>query len=64
MTLAGVCLIVAGVLFLKQRLDGAFVMATLAVVAWFLSYRVRMKRIIAADTQTNTRGEDSDEFDD
>jgi hypothetical protein len=62
MTVAGFCIAAAVVLFARQHLDAAFVVATLGVVAWFLSYRVQMKRIIAEnDIQQNARREDSDE---
>ena len=48
------------VLLVQQRLDAAFVVGTIGVVAWFLSYRVRMKRIIEDDIQP-TGVEDSNE---
>lgn len=62
MIIAAVCLIAAVVLFLRQRLDAAFVLGALAVVAWFLGYRVQMKQIIASDIQS-TRGDESDDED-
>lgn len=45
----------------RHKLDAAFVVGTLGVVAWFLSYRVQMKRIIAADDIQQARVEDSNE---
>lgn len=49
------------VLLARQRLDAAFVLGTLGIVAWFLSYRVQMKRIIEANDVQQTRVEDSNE---
>lgn len=49
------------VLLARQRLDAAFVVGTLGVVAWILSYRVQMKRIIEANDIQQTRVEDSNE---
>jgi hypothetical protein len=37
------------------------VVGTLGVVAWFLSYRVQMRRILAANDIQQTRVEDSNE---
>jgi hypothetical protein len=41
-----VCLIVAAVLLVREFREAAFVLATLGVVAWFLSYRVRLRSAI------------------
>ena len=49
------------VLLARQRLDAAFVVGTVGIVAWFLSYRVQMKRIIEANDIQQTRVEDSNE---
>ena len=40
---AGVCLLVAALLLLAGRMDGAFVAATLGVVAWFWNERNRLR---------------------
>lgn len=61
MAVAGICIVAALVLLARQRHDAAFVIGTLGVVAWFLSYRVQMKRIIAANDIQQTRAEDSNE---
>ena len=59
---AGICIVAALALLARQQLDAAFVVGTLGIVAWFLSYRVQMKSIIAAnEIQRNTRAEDSNE---
>jgi len=60
-TITGICIVAALVLLARQRLDAAFVVGTLGVVAWFLSYRVQMKRIVSANDIQQTRVEDSDE---
>jgi hypothetical protein len=43
---SGMCLVVAAVFLWGAHLDGAFVAATLGVVAWFLGLRVRLRRTI------------------
>jgi hypothetical protein len=40
---AGVCLFVAAVVLLLGRMDAAFVVATLGVVAWFWNERNRLR---------------------
>ena len=60
-----ICGVVAAVLFIRQHLDAAFVVAVIAVVAGFLSYRVKMKALIAEnDVQEFTRGTELDEHTD
>ncbi len=61
LAIAGICIAAAVVLLLRHQLDAAFVVATLGVVAWFLSYRVQMRRILAANDIQQTRVEDSNE---
>lgn len=47
---AGICLLVAAALLLFRRMDAAFVVATLGVVAWFWNERNRLRpRGIEAD---------------
>ena len=47
---AGVCLLVAAALLLSGRMDGAFVVGTLGIVAWFWNERNRLRpRGIEAD---------------
>jgi hypothetical protein len=60
-TITGICIATALVLLARQRLDAAFVVGTLGIVAWFLSYRVQMKSIIEANDIQQTRVEDSNE---
>lgn len=55
---AGVCLLVAGALLLAGRMDGAFVVATLGVVAWFWNERNRLR---PSGIEANERFRDEDE---
>ena len=56
----GVC--AAAVFLLKGQLDAAFVAATIGVVSWFLSYRVKMKQILDEVEKTDRdTGEDLNE---
>ena len=60
--IAVVCIVVAGYLALRGKLEAAFVIAALGVVAWFLNYRTQMKDVIAAnEIEKTNRGEDSNE---
>ncbi len=61
LTIAGISIVAALVLMVRHQLDAAFVVGTLGVVAWFLSYRVQMKRIIAANDNQQTGVDDSNE---
>ena len=56
------CIIVAAFLVLRGRLDAAFVVAALGVVAWFLNYRAQLTDVIAAaDLEETNQREDTDE---
>ncbi len=57
-----ICAVVAAVLFVRQQLDAAFVVAVIAAVAGFLSYRVKLKALIEEDDINEpTRGTELDE---
>jgi hypothetical protein len=43
---SGLCLVVAAVFLWRADLDGAFVAATLGLVAWFLGLRDRLRKTI------------------
>jgi len=59
---AGLCLILAAVFLLAQRMDAAFVVATLGVVAWFWNERNRLRpRGIEADEKSR---DEEEEFED
>lgn len=56
------CIIVAAFMVLRGRLEAAFVVAALGVVAWFLNYRAQLTEVIsAADLEEANQREDSDE---
>jgi hypothetical protein len=57
---AAAMLLVAAVLLWRNNHTGAFVTATLGVIAWFLSFRSQVRAKVAAETETETIDE-SDE---
>ena len=61
MILAALMLIVAAVLLWRGNLSAAFVIATLGVVAWFLSYRSQLRANVAIDRGDDVVDEESDE---
>lgn len=58
--LSGGLLLVALILLWRNNLSAAFVIATLGVVAWFLSYRARLRAKINVDAPIQADNE-SDE---
>jgi hypothetical protein len=61
---AGVCLIFAAAFLLAGRMDAAFVVATLGVVAWFWNERNRLRpRGIEADERFRDEEEELEEQD-
>ena len=59
---AWVCIIVGAFMGLRGRLEAAFVIAALGLVAWFLNYRVQMTDVIAAaDLEKENQREDTHE---
>ena len=59
---ACVCIIVAVFMVVGGRLDAAFVIAAIGVVAWFLNYRAQLSEAIAAaDLVEANQREDSNE---
>ncbi len=56
------CVLAAVFMVIRGRLDAAFVIAALGVIAWFLNYRTQMTEVIAAaDLEEANQREDSDE---
>lgn len=51
---AGVCLLAAAVFLWRDNLSGAFVSATLGVVAWFLSFRAQVRAKLATETEPDS----------
>jgi hypothetical protein len=59
---ACVCIIVAVFMVVRGRLDAAFVIAALGVIAWFLNYRAQMSEVVAAaDLEEANQREDLNE---
>ena len=58
--LSGFLLLVAVILLWRNNLSAAFVIATLGVVAWFLSYRMQLRAKIPVDAPSQPDDE-SDE---
>ena len=61
MILAGVCIVGAAVLMWLGNLDVAFVVAVLGICAWFLNYRMQMKKVIEAGRIQRNEGDDNNE---
>jgi hypothetical protein len=62
--LAGSFVIVAAVLLWRNNLSAAFVTAAMGAVAWFLSYRSRLRAQVAAaelDSDEKPNSEETDE---
>ena len=57
---SGLLLLVAVVFLWRNNLSAAFVIATLGVAAWFLSYRAQLRAKITAEAPLE-RDEDIDE---
>ena len=57
---SGLLLLVALVLLWRNNLSAAFVIATLGVAAWFLSYRAQLRAKIAAEPPIEKDGEIDD----
>jgi hypothetical protein len=52
LALAGCCIAVAATLMVLGRFDGAFVVAVVGMVAWFLNYRAQVTASLEADDAT------------
>jgi hypothetical protein len=55
------CLIVAAILLLREYQNAAFVVATFGAVAWFLSYRVKLRATIVDPAETTDDERDASE---
>jgi hypothetical protein len=64
MAAAGVCIIISAALIWMRDFDTAFIVAVGGVVAWFLNYRIQMKKIAAAADAERDESirEDNDEI--
>jgi hypothetical protein len=64
MTVSGVCIVTAIVFMLRRDFDTALIVAIAGVVAWFLNYRIDMKKIaVAADAARAREAEEENEED-
>lgn len=59
--LAALLVVLAGVFLWRNNLSTAFVIATLGVVAWFLSYRRQLHARMSIDGQEPPPTENQDE---
>ena len=59
------CVVAAAILLLRENQNAAFVVATIGALAWFLSYRVRLRATISENAETTDEehhaSEDHDE---
>ena len=58
---SGALLLVALVLLWRNNLSAAFVIATLGVVAWFLSYRARLRVKIPVEAPNQADNENNED---
>ena len=59
MAIAGICILIAAALIWKRDFNTAFIVAVGGVVAWFLNYRIQMKKIVtAADAERDEQIEE------
>lgn len=64
LALAGCCIAVAAVLMVLGRFDGAFVVAVVGMVAWFLNYRAQVTTSLHADDATTNEEIETERNDD
>ena len=60
LALAGCCIAAAAVLMALGHFDGAFVVAVLGMVAWFLNYRAQVTKDLAANDATTEEESETD----
>ena len=60
LALAGCCIAAAAVLMVLGQFDGAFVVAVLGMVAWFLNYRAQVTKDLAANDATTEEESETD----
>jgi hypothetical protein len=58
------CLLAAAILLLREYQNAAFVVATLGAIAWFLSYRVKLRATIVEPAETTDDELEASEDDD
>ncbi len=64
LALAGCCIAAAAVLMVLGHFDGAFVVAVVGMVAWFLNYRAQVSSSLKTDDATTEEEIDTERNDD
>jgi len=64
LALAGCCIAVAAVLMVLGHFDGAFVVAVIGMVAWFLNYRAQVTASLETDDATTEEESETERDDD
>ena len=64
LALAGCCIAVAAALMVLGRFDGAFVVAVIGMVAWFLNYRAQVTASLAAEDATTDEENETERTED
>lgn len=64
LALAGCCIAVAAVLMVVGHFDGAFVVAVVGMVAWFLNYRAQVTADLDAEDATTEEEIETERNDD
>lgn len=52
LAIAGCCIVGAAVLMILGQFDGAFVVAVVGIIAWFLNYRAQIQQGLAVEDAT------------
>ena len=52
LAIAGCCIVGAAVLMLLGHFDGAFVVAVVGMIAWFLNYRAQIQKGLVVEDAT------------
>ena len=57
---AGVCIVLAAVFLLRGDFNGAFVVAVIGLVAWFLNYRMQIRAALARQDAEEEENQSTD----
>jgi hypothetical protein len=61
---SGACLVLAALVLWRGHVDAAFIIGVFGAVSWFLSYRVRLKRVIMENSPEPDHEEGSEDEED
>ena len=64
LALAGCCIVGAAVLIIRGHFDGAFVVAVVGMMAWFLNYRAQIQTGLAAQDATAEEENETEKHED